>query len=216
MRGIGADLVIADECFFLNPTAFVTGPVAMMLDGAVVLCGSSPNKGNLEIWNMLHETNASGQTMCEFVDYKMECPMCEEIRNKHIPDYICRHRMGMRPPHQTKENVEAAVAFTKSRGDMVSQEIFGSAAADVRRFFPEEAILKMENSIHNQNAEEAPKFIYASFDPSGASRKYQDGHTSDYAFITGYKSGNSWVVRHFLLHIFYITFCCCYYCFCCW
>jgi hypothetical protein len=195
LRGLGADLVIADECFYLNATAFKVGPIAMMLDGAIVLCGSSPSSDSSDILDILHEKTADGKEMCEFIDYQMECPVCMEIRNKLYPGYICKHRMGMRPPHMSLENVMVAASLLKSQKDVVSREIFGQACAPSNMYFPSESLDHLENAINNDN-DAPPQFIFASFDPSGASRNYHDGHTSDYAFVTGYKDHNRWVVSY--------------------
>jgi len=205
LRGLGADLIIADECFFLNATAFRVGPITMMLDGAVVLCGSSPNTDDSDILTILHEKTPDGKDMCEFIDYQMECPVCQEIREKLYPGYICKHRMGMRPPHQSLENVMVAASLLKSQKDVVSREIFGQASTPSNVFFPPESLDHLENAI-NDDRDAPPEVIYASFDPSGASRNYHDGHTSDYAFVTGYKRQNKWVVRFFFLCLFFVSF----------
>lgn len=206
MRGLGCDLGIVDECFFVNPEAFRIGPLAFMLDGAIIICGSSPNTGNSDILTMMHETDANGEERCEFIDFKLECAICEEIRNKFNKSHICKHRLGVRPDHMPLENVETAMMFMQSYQDRVSREIFGSAASDSNIFFSPESVNYMERCFCEDNDTGEIQFLFASFDPSGASRHYHDGHTSDYAFVTGYRYNGRWIVSFLFLFCLFIAF----------
>jgi hypothetical protein len=207
---MGADVVIVDEAHFIPEESIENGLNAMILQGACAVLASTPPKGKSGIQSLLeNKRDDTGEYVCTQVDFDFTCPTCKEVQVKN-KTYMCPHRWHWRPPVQSDDSVMISRALFGGNQEAFNREIMGTSVISSNLFIEPEHVMRLRNkSLVTRDT--PPHFVYVSMDPSGATKKYIDGHTSDYAITTAYfKEGQVTVTKkktYIIIILLYINIC---------
>jgi hypothetical protein len=170
-----------DEAHFFPVKSIHNGPLAMLLQNARLIFASTPEVGESPCRHIL-DGRVNGEPICEYVNFEFICPRCKEAMQDD-DSVMCPHRFFWLPQFQNPDVMFIAREAFGQSSDGFRREIMGTQAVSAQTFIQPnyiQALRERPPYVFRQ----APRVVYVSADPSGASRHYEDGNTSDYAIVT--------------------------------
>lgn len=178
-RSKGCQIGFVDEAKFFKPETIRTGPLAMLLQKAVLIFASTPEVNENPCEHII-DGEFNGEKICEYVNFELTCPDCKPICEKN-PAHLCDHRPGWRNAMHDPEII-GILQVAIGDADSFQREVMGTQMTSSTRFIPKEYTENME-AAGWYNFKKPPDYIFFSCDPNGSTLNWDDAERSYYAMV---------------------------------
>lgn len=178
-RSKGCQIGFVDEAKFYKPETIRTGPLAMLLQKAVLIFASTPEI-NADPCRGIIEGEFQGEKICEYVNFELTCPDCKLICEKN-PAHMCEHRQGWRSVMHDPEIV-GILKVAMGDDDSFQREVMGTQMMSSSAFIPKEYVESLQQSKW-YTFSRRPDYLFFSCDPNGSSLHWENAERSFYAMV---------------------------------
>ena len=179
-RSKGCQIGFVDEAKFFKPETIRSGPLAMLLQKAVLIFASTPEiNGNP--CRGITEGEFQGEKVCEYVNFELTCPDCKLICEKN-PSHVCDHRPGWRSVMHDPEII-GILQVAMGDPDSFQREVMGTQTTSSIAFIDREYIERL-HTVDWYNFKQPPDAIFFCVDPNGASIHWDNAERSYYAMLS--------------------------------
>jgi hypothetical protein len=178
-RSKGCQIGFIDEAKFFKPETIRSGPLAMLLQKAVLIFASTPEINDDPCKGII-EGEYNGEKICEYVNFELTCPDCKLICEKN-PAHLCDHRQGWRSVMHDPEIVGILQVAMGSPNDF-QREVMGTQMTSSSSFIPKEYIESLQQSKW-YTFPRRPDYLFFSCDPNGSSLHWENAERSFYAMV---------------------------------
>ena len=184
-----------DEAKFYKEETLRNGPLAMLLQEAVLLFASTPEMHEDPCAGIINGVY-HGERICEFLNFKLICPDCELIRERNR-SHLCDHRAGWRPIEDPDLIGMIQVAY--GNPESFEREVMAAQVMDTRRFIPNAYLEAMESSDWYRFSR-PPDYIFVGIDPGTNSLNFEEGKRSFFGMVTACIVDGQFIVSVSFVH----------------
>lgn len=202
-RGKGCDIGFIDEAKFFKIETIRTGPLAMLLQKAVLIFASTPEIYENPCEGIING-EYNGEKICEYINFELTCPECRIICEKN-QFHVCDHRSGWGSAMRDQE-ITAISQVAYGNNDSFQREIMGTQMTSSCRYIPKEYIENLEAPVW-YTFKKPPDYLFFSCDPNGSSIYWEDAQRSFYAMVVIAMVDGQAIVKYIYIYQYYFFIC---------